>query len=119
MEVQIHQIESNFKDIFLRMIKPFYLVIGNKDLEIAYNVLDKIKTEYKEVLDIIKDDYEVIFVFKPSTSIKRKKEILIDTIKQLEKAFERELGPIAKKMISFALKDLKNKYKILKKYLVS
>ncbi len=104
--VSLHKIDLIFRDIFLNLIKPFYLVIGSKTLTIAYHVFDKIKKNHHEVIDVLRNDYEITFIFKSGTNDSKRKKILLLTVKNLKEAYHNELGTVADRMISFSLNDL-------------
>ncbi len=104
--ITLSKTELSFKDIFVRLIKPFNLVIGDKDLVIAYKVFDRLKEEFSEVIDVLKNDYDITVVFKRNVKLSKRKKILLYAVKELKRAYEDELGPVAKRMIFFALKDM-------------
>ncbi len=103
LSITLSKEEEHFKELFLRIIKPFNLIIGNKDLIIAYKVFNKERDKHKEIIDVIKDDYDITVVFKHNTPISKRKKILNEIINELRNAYKKELGVVAERMINFAI----------------
>jgi hypothetical protein len=110
--IQLGKLEKDFKKVFFNLIKPFYFVIGDENTEVAYKVLDKVSNKHKEVLGVLKDNYEITFIFKKGTKNSKKKEILIESVKELKKAFRKIVGKVADKMISYSIKELWEELKL-------
>jgi len=104
--ITLQRTEMEFKQVYLNLIKPFYLVIGDKDLRIARSVLNKFDSDYHEVIDVLYDQYDITVIFSTGTSTARRKELLLESVSRLRTAYYEELGEVAKRMIEFALKDI-------------